>query len=310
MKTDLINEAAAKRAKENYSFSDYKEGSATAEYNKSIETARKLIDKAKERVSDEGKEKLENLFNRYSYKLADWTNRNNAAGASHVSWAIAGPANYNMNKHNKYMDKQSKLFEEYESFSDIESKIRAIVAGDKIIKSNDKNAIEKLNAKLNELQKGQEMMKSANKIIKNKKLTPEERITEIVKLGFTEKAANEITVPNVVGHIGFASYSLTNNNAKISQTKKRIAQLERLAERAAETPAIEIETDSNNGVKIVDNLEAQRLQMFFPDKPSAECRTELKKNGFRWTPSAGCWQCYRNPSAGSKAKAIADKYYS
>ena len=309
MNKNLINEETARRSKENYSFSDYKAGSATAEYNLQIEIARQLIDKAKPRVSDEGKEKLENLFNRYSYKLADWTNRNNAAGASHVSWMIAGPANYNMNKHNKYMDKQSKLYEEYESFSDIESQIYSIIRGDKIIKSNDKNAIEKLNAKLDDLQKGQELMKSANKIIRDKKLTPEERIIEIVKLGFTEKAANEITVPNVVGYIGFASYSLTNNNAKISQTKKRIAQLERLAERAEETPTIELETETESDVKVIDNLEAQRIQIIFPDKPSAECRAELKKNGFRWAPSNNAWQSYRSNNAQAKAQAIVNKFY-
>ena len=279
MSKNLINEEAARRNKENYSFSDYKEGSATAEYNQQIETARQLIDKAKSRVSDEGKEKLENLFNRYSHKLADWTNRNNAAGASHVSWMIAGPSNYNMNKHNRYMDKQSKLYEEYESFSDIESQVYSIIRGDKIIKSDDANAIDKLKDKLRKAQEEHAGYKVYNVEARKNKTAP------------------------------LPAYVLANSNGRMKNIKDRIAKLERLAERAEETPTIELETETESDVKVIDNLEAQRIQIIFPDKPSAECRAELKKNGFRWAPSNNAWQSYRSYHATEKAQAIVNKFY-
>ena len=48
------------------------------------------------------------------------------------------------------------------------------------------------------------------------------------------------------------------------------------------------------GGKIVDNIPENRLQIFFDDKPEAEVRTRLKRNGFRWAPSNGAWQSYRN----------------
>ena len=275
----MINETMARRAKENYSFSSYKEGSATTEYNASVAAAAELIEKAKLKVSDEGKQRLDNLLSRYAARLADWTNRHNAAGASHVSWAIAGPSNYNMKKHNSWMNKEEKLMQEYGEITDIESKIRAIVAGDKIIKSDDANALDKLKEKLRKAQEEHEGYKKYNAEARKNKTAP------------------------------LPDYVLANSNGRMKNIKDRIAKLERLAERAAEAPTIEIETESENGVKIIDNLEVQRVQIFFPDKPSAECRTELKKNGFRWAPSHNAWQSYRSYNATGKAQAIVNKYY-
>ena len=45
-------------------------------------------------------------------------------------------------------------------------------------------------------------------------------------------------------------------------------------------------------IKIVDNIEENRVQIFFPGKPEQEMRTKLKRHGFRWTPNNGCWQSY------------------
>ena len=38
------------------------------------------------------------------------------------------------------------------------------------------------------------------------------------------------------------------------------------------------------------NTEANRLQIFFDEKPDAATREELKSNGFRWSPKAEAWQ--------------------
>ena len=38
------------------------------------------------------------------------------------------------------------------------------------------------------------------------------------------------------------------------------------------------------------NTEANRLQIFFEDKPDEATREALKSNGFRWSPKAGAWQ--------------------
>ena len=45
-----------------------------------------------------------------------------------------------------------------------------------------------------------------------------------------------------------------------------------------------------DGGKVEANTEANRLQIFFEDKPDEATREALKSNGFRWSPKAGAWQ--------------------
>ena len=299
----VINESLAQRSKENMSFSDYKPGSATSEYNQQIAEVTAAIEKAKSKVSLEAQIKLDHLLTSYSTRYANWINKRNANGASHVSVMIAGPAKYNMSKHNKYLNREGKLWAEYDEFKNIYHRIDSIVAGDKIIKSNDANAIEKLEAKLAGLEKLQSNMKSANAILRKKKLTDAEKVEQLIGVGFSESVAHGLLKPDFCGRIGF-SYHLTNNNATIRNTKQRIEHLKKLAEQETKEIIVETESEESNGIRIVDNVEAHRLQIFFNGKPSAEVRSQLKKNGFRWTPSIGAWQSYRSENANRAAKEI------
>lgn len=267
----IIDENLAKRAKENYSFSDYEKGSATREYNTMIANAERQIEEAKQNVSDEGKVKLDNLLIRYKSKLANWTNKHNANGASHVSVMIAGPSNYNMRKHEKYVARESKLYEEYREIQNLDSKINKIINSENIIRTDDKNALEKLRNKLEEALKEHEGYKEYNK-----------------------KARKE-------GRETYPSCVLSNSNQRIKNIKDRISQLERLEEQKATTGNKEIDM---NGIKIIDNLEANRLQIIFDFKPDADIRNKLKKHGFRWSPSYGAWQRYRGLEAERMAKEI------
>ena len=60
----------------------------------------------------------------------------------------------------------------------------------------------------------------------------------------------------------------------------------------------------NSGGGLVDNVEANRLQIFFPVIPSELIRRELKRNGFHWSPTAGAWQRHRSNRAAYLAKLI------
>lgn len=174
------------------------------------------------------------------------------------------------------------------------------IENDTTIYSDDPEAIVKLKEKIAALEKAQTTMKACNKIVKSKKLDHSEKIEELVKLGLKEPNAEELMKPDYCGRIGFASYSLTNNNANINRNKKRLKQLVKLE--SDETSEWEAK-----GVRIVDSVEDNRLQMFFPGKPSDEIRKALKGKGFRWSPRNGCWMSYRSEWANRKAREIIEQ---
>ena len=65
---------------------------------------------------------------------------------------------------------------------------------------------------------------------------------------------------------------------------------QRLAELEQKAQATTKETARPDGVRIVENTEADRLQIFFPGKPEPEMIEALKRRAFKWSPSNGCWQ--------------------
>ena len=45
-------------------------------------------------------------------------------------------------------------------------------------------------------------------------------------------------------------------------------------------------TEKHGDIEIVDNVEENRVQIFFPGKPDRDTRQQLKSYGFRWSPTA------------------------
>ena len=57
-----------------------------------------------------------------------------------------------------------------------------------------------------------------------------------------------------------------------------------------------------DGGEIVRNLEADRLQILFDEKPDEDTRAALKSNGFRWSPRYSAWQRQLTPNAEQAAR--------
>lgn len=166
---------------------------------------------------------------------------------------------------------------------------------------DDDNAVEKLENKLKELERVQELMKSANKIIRSKKITELEKHEQLVGLGLTEGQVRKLFEPNCFGEIGFASCSITNNGANIRRVKQQL-------EKAKTLKSMENKEYCIGDVKVVENYPENRLQLFFDCKPDKSLRDELKKHGFRWSRFNGCWQSYLNNSAKSFVKNYGERF--
>ena len=79
---------------------------------------------------------------------------------------------------------------------------------------------------------------------------------------------------------------MSSLRGKIKRTQARLDELDKRTEQA-EQPA---ESTKFSGGEIVRNLEADRLQILFDEKPDEETRAALKQNGFRWSPRYSAWQ--------------------
>lgn len=161
-----------------------------------------------------------------------------------------------------------------------EAEARAAAIGTGGVSSDDPDGIEKLTEQLNERKAMQAAMKARNDAWR--------------KAG--NKAGRQpdgqwIEPP-------CAPYQLSNNSANIRRIEDRIKTLAKNATRESR------EEDYQGVVKLVENAEANRVQLIFPGKPSAEIRTKLKRAGFRWAPSECAWQRQLNSSAVYWAKEL------
>ncbi|MBW9250212.1 MAG: DUF3560 domain-containing protein [Acidithiobacillus ferriphilus] len=152
------------------------------------------------------------------------------------------------------------------------------------ISGDDPEALEKLKVRVETLKTAQERMKAANAAIrKHQKDGPEAQQAALEGLGFQPEQAKSLLTPDVMGTVGFASYSLSNNNANIRRLEERIQTLKK-AQKLEDR-----ETRYDWGT-VRENKEVNRIQFRFDERPDADTREVMKKSGFRWAPSESAWQ--------------------
>ena len=280
-----INEGAARRAKEMNSYSDYKPGSATAEYRHYVDNAFEIAQAQKKRVDPMYHEKIDSLLDTYARKLAANMNHSFAIDARVPSILIAGGSNFPVRQKEKQNAARDSNMREWQYIQGLLDKIRSTGMGG--IRQDDPQAIPKLEKKLAGLEKAQETMKAVNAYYRKHgtldgcpHLSPEniENLKADMASGWHYEKKP------------FQSWELSNNNAEIRRIRQRIDSLTR----ARETVYVGWEFE---GGHVEANREQSRLQVFFEDKPDADARQQLKEHGFRWAPSVGAWQRLLNGNA-------------
>ena len=288
-----INEGAARRAKEMNSFSDYKPGSATAEYRHYVDEAFALAQEQKRRVDPMYHEKIDSLLDTYARKLAANMNHGYEIDARVPSILIAGGSNFPVRQKEKQNAARDSNMQEWQYIQGLLDKIRSTGMGG--IRQDDPQAIPKLQKKLDGLEKAQETMKAVNAYYRKHgtldgcpHLSPEniENLKADMASGWHYEKKP------------FQSWELSNNNAEIRRVRQRIESLTR----ASEVAYVGWEFD---GGHVEANRDQGRLQVFFDGKPEADARQQLKENGFRWAPSVGAWQRLLNDNAYRASDRIA-----
>ncbi|HFM6911067.1 TPA: YodL domain-containing protein [Enterococcus faecium] len=273
-----INEGAARRAKEAMSFSDYRPGSATAEYRHYVDQAVEIAERQKKRVEPEYHEKIDSLLDTYARKLAENMNKGYEITARVPSVLIAGPSNFPVRAKEKQNAASDRNMEEFQYIQGLLDKIRSTGMGG--ISADDPQAVSKLEKKLEKLEASQELMKAVNAYYR--KHGTLDGCPHLIERGIENLKADMASGWHYEKK-PFQSWQLSNNNAEIRRLKGRIEELTRQKEAAY----VGWEFD---GGTVEINRVANRLQIFFEGKPDAAVRDELKSNGFRWSPKAGAWQ--------------------
>lgn len=280
-----INESAARRANDMNSFSDYKPGSATAEYRQMVDKAVEIAERQKKRVDPMYHKKIDSLVDTYARKLAENMNSSFSIEARVPSILIAGGSNFPVRQKEKQNAARDRNMEDWNEIQGLLDKIRSTGMGG--ISADDPQAVQKLEAKLEKLQASQDTMKAVNAYYRKHKTLDgcpnlsAERI-EAMKADMSSQWHIEDKP--------YPSWALSNNNAEIRRVKGRIAELTK----KQETAYTGWEFD---GGTVEANREDNRLQIYFEEKPDEKTRETLKENGFRWSPKAGAWQRQLNDNA-------------
>ncbi len=291
-----INEDTARSAHYCVHMSDYKPGNATAEYRRAVDNAAALVEARKAKVSPYYHDKLDALLDRYARRLAQWMNDYNRNQASYPSQFISGAGNYNMKKHEKQMSREGTLWNEYNEIKAILNKIEAVGTG--AVDLADPHAHEMLAEQLQKLQAQLDRDKALNAYYrKHKSFDGFPGLTAEAAAKLTADFADTCQRCPWVKH-PIPDYELTSLRGKIKRVQARLDELDKRTEQA-EQPA---ESTKFSGGEIVRNLEADRLQILFDEKPDEETRAALKQNGFRWSPRYSAWQRQLTPNAEAAAR--------
>ena len=218
---------------------------------------------------------------RYKRFFSSWL----SAKSNCFSVVITGPSGFNNRRHSKANRSEERHYQIFREWR--ERAKRAIVRKAQPVKTFE-SELERYKSELGAMKKMQDLMKVCNAIIKKAK--GKDCTEALMAAGLKDKSAKSIQQPDHCGRIGFASYQLTNNLANIKRVEQRIKELE--LKEVARVEMGEIKYSFDGGTMVI-NYEADRIQIMFNNRPSAEELIKWKEKGlssFNWSPSNSCWQ--------------------
>ena len=220
------------------------------EYRAMVDKAAAVAKHQKARVDPMYHEKIDQLLDTYARKLAENMNQGFAIDARVPSVMITGPANFPVRQKEKQNRARGSNMEKERYIQSLLDKIRSTGLGG--ISADDSAAIEKLQKKLDGLERSQFIMKEVNAYYRRHgtldgcALLFSDQIERLK----ADMASSWRRAPKP-----FESYKLTNNNAEIRRVKARIEELSKRAEQ------IFSGWDFDGG-HVEMNRETNRLQVF------------------------------------------------
>ena len=233
-------------------------------------------------------DKAGNYEAKYIEHARDWLQKKSRC----MSVMITGPANFPVNRNNKANNAEDRAWEEFRAW-----RIRYSKAVNRVHTLSPEDDMEVAIKRVDKLMINQELMKAANKIIRQKNKTDDEKIQEMIEAGLSEKLARGLVIPDCFGGLGFPSFNLTNNNARIKAAKNKIETMKKRIEVKKSFDPIPFDGG-------IINIENDRVTITHDKKPDREVINRIKARGFRWSRNYNCWSRKHTAQALFDAKEL------
>ncbi len=228
----------------------------------------------------------------YDQKYMEHARKWLSAKSRVMSSMITGPANFPVARNQKYLSYEDSAYAAWMKWR--ERYIKAVLR--KPTPSPEADLDEALKDYDKAIQ-NQELMKSANKIVRKKGTSAEEKIIELTAAGFSYNICKTLIEPDRYGDYGFPSYALTNNNSKIKRLKEKVLTMKARISRKETFEPILFEGGSIE-------IENDRVVIRHNEKPDREVIDRIKARGFRWSRNYSCWSRKHTAQAIYDAKEI------
>ena len=218
-------------------------------------------------------DKTGNYAEKYIAHLRTWAGRKSRC----LSVMITGPANFPTTRNRKAMDSEQRAWDEFRAWRE-----RYIKAVNRVKTKSPEEEIDDALIRLEKERNNHAIMIDVNKIFRRKVSDEEKRNALLEELGLSEKLVNNLMEPDCFGMCGFASYALTNSNARIKNLEQKILIMKNRIERRDSFEKIEF----SGGCIDIEN---DRVVIRHDEKPPREVIDSLKSHGFRWSHHWKCW---------------------
>lgn len=176
------------------------------------------------------------------------------------------------------------------------------------ISSDDPDAIAKLEAKVKERGDFIYRARHINEILRSARSGRKTgwepiAVQRLIAIGVAPAEAEKLTKKDFAGRIGIPGYATRNAQGEIARLNRRIEELRQRDARPVRAP------ERIGEAVIVEDRDANRVQIRFDDLPPKELRNHLRGRGFVWAPSAGAWQRKLNDNALWTARDVLRSFY-
>ncbi|MGH0053399.1 MAG: hypothetical protein ACQ5SW_08440, partial [Sphaerochaetaceae bacterium] len=217
------------------------------------------------------------------------------AKARTMNWAVTGRGNFPVAKNEKAMNTAQKRSSELLEFIKLGEK-RITKAMDKTVSPEEKSQA-KTNTVLKDVTRSIAMFKSERQQGRKGQFAKDSikgKLERLAKNGETEAVKQSL---DLIKEQAPEMFTARNNIWELVKTAEYIKT-------AKETETGIESIGTFDGGEIVNNLDEERIQINFDEKPSQEIIDKLKKSGWRWSRKNSAWQRKNTNAAKYSAKSI------